>query len=101
MIDDFMAEVIEGWDPSQNFAPRWSAAPNLPDDPSPEQVDAWVELAELVSDRDFRQRVRQVVDYGRPRDADERLRDQGNWVTENAMSAALRGYPRIPPRRPR
>lgn len=93
MIDDFMAEVIEGWDPSQNFAPRWSAAPNLPDDPSPEQVDAWVELAELVSDRDFRQRVRQVVDYGRPRDADERLRDQGNWVTENAMSAALRGYP--------
>ena len=93
MIDDFMAEVIEGWDPSQNFAPRWSAAPNLPDDPSPEQVDAWVELAEMVSDRDFRQRVRQVVDYGRPRDADERLRDQGNWVTENAMSAALREYP--------
>ncbi len=52
-----------------------------------------MELAELVSDRDFRQRVRQVVDYGRPRDADERLRNQGNWVTENAVSAALRGCP--------
>jgi hypothetical protein len=52
-----------------------------------------MELAELVSDRDFRQRVRQVVDYGRPRDADERLRNQGDWVTENAVAAVLRGCP--------
>jgi DNA-binding transcriptional MerR regulator len=93
MIDDFMAEVIEGWDPSRESAPRWSGGADLPDDPSPEQVDAWVELAELVSDRDFRQRVRQVTDFGRSRDADERLRNQGNWVTENAVSAVLRGCP--------
>jgi DNA-binding transcriptional MerR regulator len=93
MIDDFMVEVFEGWDPSQDFAPRWSAAPNLPDDPSPEQVDAWVELAELVSDRDFRQRIRLVADWGRPRDADDRLRNQGDWVQENAVAAALRECP--------
>jgi DNA-binding transcriptional MerR regulator len=93
MIDDFMAEVIEGWNPSHNFAPRWSGAADLPDDPSPEQVDAWVELAELVSDPDFRHRVRQVTDFGRSRDEDEQLRMQGNWVTENAVSAVLRGCP--------
>ena len=51
MIDDFLAEVFEGINAAR--APRWGAAWNLPDDPSPEQVDAWVELAELVSDPGF------------------------------------------------
>jgi len=59
MIDDFLAEVFVEIDAAR--APRWGAAWNLPDDPSPEQVDAWVELAELVSDPDFRRRVRQVT----------------------------------------
>lgn len=29
-------------------------SPDLPDDPTPQQVDAWVELAELVNDPGFR-----------------------------------------------
>jgi hypothetical protein len=65
MIDDFLADVFGGPHPSPARAARWNAAPNLPDDPSPEQVDAWVEIAELVSDPGFRQRVRQVMDLGR------------------------------------
>ena len=60
MIDDFLAEVFEGINAAR--APRWDAAWNLPDDPSPEQVDAWVEIAELVCDPDFRQQIRQVLD---------------------------------------
>jgi DNA-binding transcriptional MerR regulator len=64
MIDDFLADVFGGLHPSPARAPRWNAAPNLPDDPSPEQVDAWVEIAELVSDPGFRQRIRQVMDLG-------------------------------------
>ena len=36
------------------------AAPELPDDPTDEQVDAWLELAELVRDEDFRQRLREM-----------------------------------------
>jgi DNA-binding transcriptional MerR regulator len=64
MIDEFLADVFGGLDPSPARAPRWNAAPNLPDDPSPEQVDAWVEIAELVSDPGFRQRIRQVMDLG-------------------------------------
>ena len=54
--------MFEGIDAAR--APRWGAAWNLPDDPSPEQVDAWVEIAELVSDPSFRQRIRQVMDLG-------------------------------------
>ena len=34
---------------------------DLPDDPSPEQVNAWVELAELVADESFRQRARSMA----------------------------------------
>jgi DNA-binding transcriptional MerR regulator len=62
MIDDFLADVFGGLDPSPAWAPRWNAAPNLPDDPSPEQVDVWVEIAELVSDPGLRQQIRQVLD---------------------------------------
>jgi len=64
MIDDFLADVFGGLHPSPARAARWNAAPNLPDDPSPEQVDAWVEIAELVSDPGFRQRIQQVLDLG-------------------------------------
>jgi hypothetical protein len=33
----------------------------LPDDPAPEQVDAWIELAGLVADAGFQRRARQMV----------------------------------------
>jgi DNA-binding transcriptional MerR regulator len=82
MIDDFLVEVFEGLEPSPAHAQRWAAAPNLPDDPSPEQVDAWVELAELVSDRDFRQRIRQVTDYGIYMKASDGLEDLADWAGE-------------------
>ena len=39
-----------------------SAIPELPDDPSPAQVDAWVELAELVQDPDFTASVRRMAE---------------------------------------
>lgn len=91
MIDDFLAEVFEGINAAR--APRWDAAWNLPDDPSPEQVDAWVELAELVSDPDFRQRIRQVMDIGRQVDAKDGLPEFLDWVHENAVAAVLRGCP--------
>jgi DNA-binding transcriptional MerR regulator len=58
IIEDFTAEVFQGPEPSPVRAARWAAgwaaAPFLPDDPSPEQVDAWVEVAELAGDQDFR-----------------------------------------------
>jgi len=96
LIDDFLAEVFEGLEPSPARAQRWAGAPNLPDDPSPEQVDAWVELATLVSDPDFRRRTRQVTEYGiqlqgagEPGD----LEDLAGWATQHAVAALLRGCP--------
>ena len=64
VIDDFTAEVFRGLDPSPARFARWAAAPDLPDDPSAEQVEAWVDLAELVADRGFREQVRQVAGIG-------------------------------------
>jgi DNA-binding transcriptional MerR regulator len=120
MIDEFLDDVFGGLHPSPAQAPRWNAAPNLPDDPSPEQVDAWVEIAELVSDPGFRQRIRQVMDLGarfggrievhakrtRPRPghppghldhagagAGDGLRDLVHEARENAAAAVLRGCP--------
>lgn len=40
--------------------------PQLPEDPTSAQVDAWIELAELVSDDDFRHAMRQMVLRGEP-----------------------------------
>lgn len=40
------------------------ATPDLPDNPSAEQVAAWVELAQLVQDRVFRARVREMAVAG-------------------------------------
>ncbi|MEU0940158.1 MerR family transcriptional regulator [Embleya sp. NPDC005971] len=66
LIDDFLdgtfgTEAV-GADPVILAMIR-SATPDLPDDPSPEQVAAWVELAELVGDPDFRTRMRRAAPY--------------------------------------
>ncbi|MFK3979216.1 MerR family transcriptional regulator [Micromonospora sp. NPDC050397] len=42
-----------------------SLTPELPDDPGVEQVEAWVELAELSQDPDFRALVRRMVEQHR------------------------------------
>ncbi|REE95509.1 MerR family transcriptional regulator [Thermomonospora umbrina] len=66
LIDDFVNGVFEGIDPE---APAMGIATGmraveLPDDPTPEQVDAWLELAELVHDEGFRRRVREMAVAG-------------------------------------
>jgi DNA-binding transcriptional MerR regulator len=90
MIDDFLAEVFEGLKPSPAGWPTWAAAPNLPDDPSPGQVDAWIELAELVSDRDFRQQIRQLAVHRMQTQNGDRLSDWGR-ADEDSAAAVLRG----------
>jgi DNA-binding transcriptional MerR regulator len=61
IVSDFLDHVFGGLEVDPAFEARMrSAAPSLPDDPSPEQVDAWIELAELVQDADFRARIRSM-----------------------------------------
>jgi DNA-binding transcriptional MerR regulator len=61
IVADFLDHAFEGLDIEPGFADRMrSATPELPDDPTPEQVDAWIELAELVQDDDFRRTIRRM-----------------------------------------
>ncbi|RKN34830.1 helix-turn-helix domain-containing protein [Micromonospora musae] len=66
IIDDFVAEVFAGVDgPPAGLAQAMRALPaELPDEPTDEEVDAWLELAELVADPDFRRRVREMAVAG-------------------------------------
>jgi DNA-binding transcriptional MerR regulator len=61
IVADFLDEAFAGLDLEPGFEARMrSATPELPDDPTPEQVDAWIELAELVRDPGFRATVRRM-----------------------------------------
>ncbi|MFI6810674.1 MerR family transcriptional regulator [Streptomyces luteogriseus] len=65
IVEDFMEEIFEGIDtadPDIRRRLRFPAA-KLPDDPTPEQVDAWVELAELIQDPGFRAQMRQMIEF--------------------------------------
>ncbi|MGW7426232.1 MerR family transcriptional regulator [Streptomyces sp. NPDC054813] len=62
MIDDFLDDVFEGVHGGTWAAARRSMTPELPDNPTDEQVRAWVELAELSLDPDFRAHVRRLVE---------------------------------------
>ncbi|TXS65581.1 MULTISPECIES: MerR family transcriptional regulator [unclassified Streptomyces] len=59
LIDDFLDNVFDGpLGGSRLAGVRRSMTPELPDRPTDEQVRAWVELAELSLDADFRAMVR-------------------------------------------
>lgn len=65
ILDDFMEETFGGLDttdPDIRTRLRFHVG-DLPDDPTPEQVDAWVELTELIQDRGFRARMREMIEF--------------------------------------
>ncbi|MFE9651319.1 MerR family transcriptional regulator [Streptomyces sp. NPDC006365] len=65
IIDDFMEETFGGLDtadPDIRTRMRFGLA-DLPDDPTSEQVDAWVELAELMQNPAFRARMRKMIEF--------------------------------------
>lgn len=58
IIDDFKADVFDRLDVGPELRDRLrDLRIELPDDPTPAQVDAWIELAGLVQDPDFRTRM--------------------------------------------
>lgn len=97
IIDDFVDSAFAGvapGEPGAGIARGMRAMPvELPDEPTPEQTDAWIELAGLVADESFRQRVREMVlagadaDAGGPRDGGVDVRA----VTEHAGRALSDG----------
>ncbi len=98
LLTDFYDEVFGGLDIDPAFEQRMrSVTPDLPDDPTPEQVEAWIELAELVQEPGFRQRVRQMSEaHAAVREAGEEVAaTPGNGfelvVAERAGAALAEG----------
>ncbi|MFE6625164.1 MerR family transcriptional regulator [Streptomyces sp. NPDC057740] len=74
ILEEFVDEMFHGLDTADPVIRdrMREMAVDLPDEPTSEQVDAWVELAELLQDPRFRARMRQVAEFnaaGRGADA--------------------------------
>ena len=63
LIDDFLESVFGGLDADPVFAGvARSMTPELPDEPEPAQIEAWVELAQLTRDPGLRQLMRRSAE---------------------------------------
>lgn len=61
ILDDFFDEVFGGLELDPGFERMMrSVRVELPDDPSTEQLEAWIELANMVRDPDFRSSIRRM-----------------------------------------
>lgn len=66
VLEEFVEEMFAGLDttdPDVRERVRRGVAVDLPDDPTPEQVDAWVKLAEMVQDPAFRAHMRRTAEF--------------------------------------
>ncbi|MEV8430006.1 MerR family transcriptional regulator [Streptomyces sp. HUAS 31] len=65
VLEEFVDEMFHGLDSADPVVRdrMREMAVDLPDDPTSEQVDAWVELAELIQDPRFRARMRKVAEF--------------------------------------
>ncbi|WP_377268903.1 MerR family transcriptional regulator [Peterkaempfera sp. SMS 1(5)a] len=63
LVGDFLRSVFGGLDADPELAGvTRSMTPELPEDPDPGQLEAWVELAELSQDPDFRAGMRRIAE---------------------------------------
>ncbi|MEV4441829.1 MerR family transcriptional regulator [Streptomyces sp. NPDC049577] len=99
LVHDFIDSAFEGLDVDPGFLATMRAAmPVLPDDPTTEQIDAWVELGELVQDDDFRAGMRRAAidqmaalkEVNRPEPSEtERLAELIRQRTAGAREASI------------
>ena len=95
LIDDFVARAFEGVPedaPGAGIAAGMRTLPaELPDDPTPDQVGAWLELARLVADPAFAHRVRELALAGAgatPEEPDPLGADAGRMVSLGRRAVA-------------
>jgi DNA-binding transcriptional MerR regulator len=89
LIDDFLAAVFDGVPARPEFpGVIRTMTPELPEDPAAEQVEAWVELAELTQDPDFRALMRHIAElYAAERDR------AGGGLGPDPLAAIRHGLP--------
>jgi DNA-binding transcriptional MerR regulator len=98
IMEEFLDSIFAEH-PNDPFAERMrTSLPVLPDLPTAEQIDAWMELAGLVQDSEFRARVGEMVaDGARLRAAsgsggtDDAAQRAGQAVVERAGTAVAKG----------
>jgi DNA-binding transcriptional MerR regulator len=96
IIDDFKTEVFGDLEMEPRLRDRIrDLRIELPDEPTPEQVDAWIELATLVQDPDFRARMRVFLALNTPGPGQGRPPGASIWwarqVVENVAEARDNG----------
>lgn len=95
MIDEFVDAAFAGTDPDApgaGIAGAMRSLPaELPDDPTTEQVEAWVELAELMGDESFRVRVREMAVAGSSEAAPQGPNADPALVSEHCGAALAAG----------
>jgi DNA-binding transcriptional MerR regulator len=63
IVDDFATRVCDGLDAAPRLVDRLRGGGHtLPDDPTQEQLDAWLELSEMTRDREFQQAARRALE---------------------------------------
>ena len=92
ILDDYL-DAVFGDDPSGVADKMAMGAPDLPEDPTPDQVAAWVELAELLRDPDFVDVSRRMAERARAEGADLAAANVavGKVVVESAGAAVRDG----------
>ncbi|CAO5227433.1 MerR family transcriptional regulator [Frankia sp. AgKG'84/4] len=92
IVDDYL-DAVFGDSPSAVADRLAMGAPELPEDPTPEQVAAWVEIAELLRDPDFIATSRRMAERARAEgpEPDVARFDVGKAVGEIAGPAARAG----------
>jgi len=90
VIENFYARVSEGIPIDDAWQKKMieASAPKLPDNPTPEQLDAWIELADLVADPTFVDSLRKSAKEVWDNKVDMRALQQANEEAANAAGAA-------------
>ncbi|MGW3783267.1 MerR family transcriptional regulator [Micromonospora chokoriensis] len=91
LVDDFLGSVFADLDDVPGYpGVIVSMTPELPDDPSTEQVEAWLELAELCREPEFRARMRRLVrQHAADHDVPGLPRPDAVAVVRDAVAPAL------------
>lgn len=63
IITDFVEDALHGVHAPAYRSGLLAATPDLPDDPTPEQIGAWIELAALVRAPELRAALRRLAEY--------------------------------------
>ncbi|GIJ53583.1 MerR family transcriptional regulator [Virgisporangium aurantiacum] len=96
-LGEFLDSIFDyGSGPVENDFTKMmrGVAPDLPDDPTDEQLDAWLELAELIHDESFRAKLREMGSWMKTSQAPDEVMPTDPMV---AMELSELAFGRIEP----